>query len=52
MVNVLDGGLTGKACENSALLPFVKGTAPDYHSTCRANNSLEKGLNWLQKLSQ
>lgn len=52
MVNVLDGGLTGKACEDSALLPFVKGTAPDYRSTCQADTSLEKGLNWLQKLLQ
>jgi len=51
-INIDDGGLSPSSCENTALLPFIKGTAPTRHSVCGATNALEKGINWLQKLLQ
>ena len=51
-IDIESGGLTSPSCENSALLPFVKGAAPDFRSACRTTNALEKGINWLQKLLQ
>ena len=51
-INIDDGGLSSPECENTALLPFVKGTAPARHSACATDNALEKGINWLQKLLQ
>ncbi len=43
------GGISGKSCEGSVLLPFIKGAKPDFNSDCK-NNYLEKGINWLQEL--
>lgn len=48
-INRLNGGISGKACKDSVLIPFVKGTKPDFDSRC-AKNYLEKGINWLQDL--
>jgi penicillin-binding protein 1B len=50
-INRLTGGKSGKNCENSVLLPFSKGSAPDFSSDCNANY-LEKGINWLQQQFQ
>ena len=48
-INRKNGGISGKSCEDSVLIPFLKGTKPDYNSDC-AKNYLEKGINWLQEL--
>ena len=43
------GGKTAKNCTDSVLLPFVKGSQPDFSSHCE-KNYLENGLQWLQDL--
>jgi len=46
-INRFTGGKSGKHCDDSILLPFTKGSQPDFSSNCDANY-LEKGINWLQ----
>ncbi|MCK5664918.1 MAG: penicillin-binding protein 1B [Thiotrichaceae bacterium] len=48
-INRLEGGISGESCEDSALMPFIKGAKPGFNSNCE-KNYLEKGKNWLQKL--
>ncbi len=48
-VNRMDGGISGKSCKDSVLMPFMKGAKPNFNSNCN-KNYLEKGINWLQKL--
>jgi penicillin-binding protein 1B len=48
-VNRMDGGVSGKSCKDSVLMPFMKGAKPNFNSNCN-KNYLEKGINWLQKL--
>ena len=48
-INAQTGGKTKKNCTNSVLLPFVKGTQPDFSSHCE-KNYLENGIQWLQDL--
>ena len=48
-INRINGGKTSKLCQDSVLLPFVKGTKPDFNSDCQ-KNYLEKGINWLKEL--
>ena len=43
------GGKTAKNCTDSVLLPFVKGSQPEFSSHCE-KNYLENGLQWLQDL--
>ena len=43
------GGISGKNCANSVLLPFPVGSEPQFNSDCN-NNVLEKGIHWLQEL--
>ena len=50
-INSLQGGKTGKHCNDSVLLPFTLGSKPDFSSDCDANY-LEKGINWLHKQFQ
>ncbi len=46
-VDRINGGKSGRNCEGSILLPFKKGTLPDYYSNCE-KNFLENGVNWLK----
>lgn len=46
-VNELTGGKTRKGCELSALLPFEKGTQPDFSTECK-QNLLDRGIRWFQ----
>ncbi len=46
-VNELTGGKTSKGCELSALLPFEKGTQPDFSTECK-QNLLDRGIRWFQ----
>ena len=46
-VNEISGGKTQKDCELSVLLPFEKGTQPDFSTTCK-QNLLERGIRWFQ----
>lgn len=47
-INRLDGGKSKKNCDNSVLLPFVKGSQPRFNSECETDY-LEKGIQWLQR---
>ena len=47
-VNETTGGKSEEGCESSALLPFIKGTQPEFTSNCQ-RNFLEQGKLWLQK---
>lgn len=47
-IDRLQGGKSGENCEGSVLLPFKKGTQPDFNSDC-TKNYLEKGIRWLQE---
>ncbi len=46
-VNELTGGKTSNGCELSALLPFEKGTQPDFSTECK-QNLLDRGIRWFQ----
>ncbi len=48
-IDRLNGGLSEKSCKDSVLMPFIKGTKPDFNSSCN-KNYLEKGIKWLQDL--
>jgi len=48
-INRLEGGISGESCEHSVLMPFMKGSKPDFKSNCE-KDYLEKGKSWLQKL--
>jgi penicillin-binding protein 1B len=46
-VDEIKGGKTQKGCETAALLPFIKGTQPDFTTECQ-QSYLERGIRWLQ----
>jgi len=46
-IDRIEGGKTSKNCENSVILPFLKGTGPDFNSACN-ESYFERALNWFQ----
>lgn len=47
-IDRIKGGKTAKNCQGSVLLPFNKGSQPDFSNNCKATY-LERGINWLQE---
>ncbi len=47
-VDRYSGGLSAEGCNNSVLLPFRKGRAPDFRSACVETNLIQRAIRWLQ----